>query len=69
MPAVDAVAQTEQYVLKSSSARAANLPENLIVRVEFAKKTKANAQTLPKAAVLTDETEIVAAVIPTDDAE
>jgi len=55
MPTVDAVSQTQNFVLKPATTTL--LPENLIVKVNIVKSIKASAQTLPKAAVLTDETQ------------
>jgi biotin carboxyl carrier protein len=55
MPTVEEISQTQNFVLRPYSASA--LPENLIAKVEIEKSVKASAQTLPKDAVLTDETQ------------
>ena len=55
MPTVDAVSQTQSMVIKVNTARA--IPENLIAKVRIAKTVKNNTVSLPKAAVLTDETQ------------
>ncbi len=51
---VDAISQTQCYVVKVNSARA--LPENLLATVLLTKSSKSNAQVIDKAAVLCDET-------------
>lgn len=53
MPTVDAVSQTQQYVIKVNSEK--QIPENLIAKVRLIKKEKSNTVSLPKAAVLSDE--------------
>ncbi len=53
MPTVDAVSQTQSYVIKVNTAKA--IPENLIAKVSLVKKAKDNITSLPKSAVLTDE--------------
>ena len=53
MPLVDAVSQTQQVVIKVNSKQ--QIPENLIAKVTLIKKSKPNAFSLPKDAVLTDE--------------
>jgi len=55
MPTVDEESQTQKYVLKPMTLSV--FPENLIVNVEIVKSKKTVAQTLPKDAVLTDETQ------------
>ncbi len=55
MPTVDAVSQTQSIVIKVNATHL--IPENLIAKVKIIKSTKANAITIPKAAVLTDETQ------------
>lgn len=55
MPSVDAASQTQSVVLKCSSKT--DIPENLIVKVRIYKKTKSKSISLPKSAVLADETE------------
>lgn len=55
MPTVDAVSQTQNYVVKPISSK--TLPENLIAKIEIVKSVKTKAQTLPKEAVLTDESQ------------
>ena len=55
LPTVDALAQTQSYIITLSGAE--NLPENLIAKVRIIKQTRENAQVLPKAALLADETQ------------
>lgn len=53
MPTMDAVSQTQSYIIKVNTDR--QIPENLIAKVSLIKKTKSNTTFLPKAAVLSDE--------------
>lgn len=55
MPTVDAVSQTQSVVLKVIGKQ--DIPENLIIKVRIKKSSNANVISLPKAAVLSDETE------------
>lgn len=55
MPSVDSLAQTQRYIIKISSGK--DIPEGLIGKVRLSKVSHANAQVLPKSAVLTNETE------------
>ncbi len=55
MPTMDATSQTQGIILKVSPNHA--LPENLIAKVKVVKSFKGNTNSLPKAAVLTDETQ------------
>ncbi|WP_333599342.1 efflux RND transporter periplasmic adaptor subunit [Flavobacterium sp.] len=55
MPTVDAASQTQNVVLKISGQQ--DLPENLIVKVRITKSANVKTISLPKAAVLSDETE------------
>lgn len=55
MPAVDSLAQTQRYIIKVNAVK--DLPEGLIASVKLAKVFHANAQILPKAAILSNETE------------
>ena len=55
LPTVDPVAQTQSIVIRVKGAQ--NLPENLIATVRLLKISHRNALSLPKAAVLTDETQ------------
>ncbi|MGC4037289.1 MAG: HlyD family efflux transporter periplasmic adaptor subunit [Chitinophagaceae bacterium] len=54
LPVVDSIAQTQQVVLKVTKD---NLPANLIAKVRIVKLMKPAAITLPRTAVLTDETQ------------
>jgi multidrug efflux pump subunit AcrA (membrane-fusion protein) len=54
MPNVDTVAQTQGLVIKVNSRQP--LPENLVARATLIKSAKNNALTLPKSAVLANET-------------
>lgn len=55
LPTVDPVAQTQSILIRIGDAH--NLPENLIATVRLLKTSRRNAVSLPKAAVLTDETQ------------
>jgi hypothetical protein len=55
LPSVDSVSQTQQAFIKVNYKQA--LPENLIAKVRIVKGSKLNAQSLPKGAVLTDESQ------------
>ncbi len=53
LPTVDAVSQTQNYVIKVNTDK--QIPENLIAKVSLIKKTKPNTVSLLKSAVLSDE--------------
>jgi multidrug efflux pump subunit AcrA (membrane-fusion protein) len=55
LPSVDAVAQTQSFVVKPITDT--KLPENLIAKVRIIKSTKEKAIVLPKSALLADETQ------------
>ncbi len=55
MPQIDSASQTEKVILKIISNTA--IPENLVAKVKIIKSEKTNAQSLPKQAVLSDETQ------------
>jgi len=55
MPMVDASSQTQGMVIQVSPPHP--IPENLIARVRIIKREKGDALSLPKAAILTDETQ------------
>ncbi|MEO6720827.1 MAG: RND transporter [Ferruginibacter sp.] len=55
MPAMDIGSQTQHIILKVKSTH--QLPENLIAKVKLVKTSKAMANSLPKAAILSDETQ------------
>ena len=55
MPNVDATSQTQNVILKIKGNQ--DIPENLIVKVRIPKKTSGSSIALPKAAVLSNETE------------
>jgi multidrug efflux pump subunit AcrA (membrane-fusion protein) len=55
LPEVDAVSQTQQFVVKAMTNQ--NLPENLIAKVRIIKSTKQNALLIPKEALLSNETQ------------
>lgn len=54
-PTVDVASQTQNVVLKINGKQ--DIPENLIVKVRINKTVNANTISLPKGAVLSDETE------------
>jgi multidrug efflux pump subunit AcrA (membrane-fusion protein) len=55
MPTVDAVSQTQGYVIRVNTS--IQIPENLIAKVSLVKQAKLNALSLPKQAVLTNESQ------------
>ncbi|KAF2329062.1 efflux RND transporter periplasmic adaptor subunit [Flavobacterium daemonense] len=55
MPTVDPASQTQNVILKS--IKAVNIPENLIVKVRIDKTADNKTISLPKQAVLSDETQ------------
>lgn len=55
MPTVDAVSQTQSMVIKLHTPRP--IPENLIAKVRIARTIRNNTVSLPRAAVLTNETQ------------
>ena len=55
LPTVDAVSQTQSYVIKVNTDK--QIPENLIAKVSLIKKDKSNTTSLPKEAVLSNETQ------------
>jgi len=54
IPAVDPVSQTQSIVIRIPNDR--SIPENLIAKVKIIKSIRKNTVSLPKAAVLADET-------------
>ena len=55
MPAMDSASQTQRVILRVNAGHP--LPENLIAKVKIIRLSKANANSLPKTAVLADETQ------------
>lgn len=55
MPTVDSASQTQNVVIRVHPSKP--IPENLIAKVRIIKTEKARTQSLPKPALLTDETE------------
>jgi hypothetical protein len=55
MPAVDTLSQTQGIVIKVNSTHA--IPENLVAKALLVKKAKISTPSLPKAAVLSNETQ------------
>jgi len=55
MPRVDSASQTQSIVIKVNARHP--IPENLIVKVKVVKRARSNAASLPRSAVLTDETQ------------
>ncbi|MGN6617578.1 MAG: efflux RND transporter periplasmic adaptor subunit [Ilyomonas sp.] len=53
LPVVDSGSQTERYVLRVNTNKM--IPENLVAKANFIKKVQADATTLPKPAVLSNE--------------
>ena len=55
LPSVDPASQTQSIFIKVNAGHA--IPENLIAKVRIIKSSKNNTVSLPKAALLTDETQ------------
>ena len=55
MPSIDSTSQTQQVLIKTTAST--NIPENLIAKVRILKARKSNVISIPKAAVLTDESQ------------
>jgi len=55
MPTIDSVSQTQRVLVKVPSA--AKIPENLIAKIKILKEKKVNVASVPKPAVLTDESQ------------
>jgi multidrug efflux pump subunit AcrA (membrane-fusion protein) len=55
MPAVDPVSQTQNFVVRILQPYA--IPENLVAKVEFVKYQKSSAISLPREAIVTNETQ------------
>jgi len=55
MPSVDTVAQTQSIVLKVNSDKP--IPENLVAKARIIKSAKNNTASLPKSAILSNETQ------------
>ena len=55
MPTVDAASQTQSYLISVSSNKM--IPENLVAKVLLVKSSKQKATSIPKQAVLTNETQ------------
>ncbi len=55
MPQMDSASQTERIVIKVASDRP--IPENLVAKASILKQNRPDAITVPKAALLTDETQ------------
>lgn len=55
MPAVDPVSQTQRVILKVNAHH--SIPENLIAKVKLVKSSKPTTLSLPKTALLTNETQ------------
>jgi multidrug efflux pump subunit AcrA (membrane-fusion protein) len=55
LPQMDSASQTERVAIKVITDH--SIPENLIAKVRILKNEKSNAASVPKAAVLTDETQ------------
>jgi multidrug efflux pump subunit AcrA (membrane-fusion protein) len=55
MPSVDSASQTQSYLIAVNNDKM--IPENLVAKVLLVKSSKQNATSVPKAALLTDETQ------------
>jgi multidrug efflux pump subunit AcrA (membrane-fusion protein) len=55
LPTVDAASQTQSFVIKVNTDK--EIPENLIAKVTLIKKARKKTISVPKSAVLTDETQ------------
>jgi multidrug efflux pump subunit AcrA (membrane-fusion protein) len=56
LPVVDAASQTQQFVIQLSKP-VSNIPENLVAKISLWKNIQQQAVSLPKAAVLSDDTQ------------
>ncbi len=57
LPSMDSASQTQRVILKVHANH--SVPENLVAKVRLVKRASNNASYLPKAAVLTDETQTI----------
>jgi len=55
LPTVDPVSQTQSYIIRVHTS--SSIPENLIAKLNLVKKSKPNTISVPKAALLSDETQ------------
>ncbi|GAA4740151.1 hypothetical protein GCM10023229_19310 [Flavisolibacter ginsenosidimutans] len=55
LPNVDSVSQTQNVLIRVASSK--TIPQNLIAKVRIVKSQRSNASSLPKGAVLTDESQ------------
>ena len=55
MPTVDAASQTQRIIIRVASSHP--IPENLIAKVKIIKNERTNTSSLPRSALLTDETQ------------
>jgi hypothetical protein len=55
MPSVDTAAQTQGVLIKIPDDN--TIPENLVAKAKFVRSTKQHTESLPKSAVLTNETQ------------
>lgn len=55
LPTVDPVSQTQSYIIRVHTS--SSIPENLIAKLSLVKKSKPNTISVPKAALLSDETQ------------
>ncbi len=55
LPTIDSADQTQRFIIKVNTDK--NIPANLIAKVNLVKSEKTNTVSLPRPAVLTDETE------------
>ncbi len=55
MPSLDSASQTQSYLISVNSNKM--IPENLVAKVLLVKSSKQNAASVPKTALLTDETQ------------
>lgn len=56
LPIVDAASQTQQFVIQLTKP-VSNIPENLVAKISLWKNIQAQAVSLPKAALLSDDTQ------------
>lgn len=57
IPVMDSISQTQRIILKTNAKQL--IPENLIAKVRLIKKSNEHANYIPKAAILSDETQSV----------
>ena len=55
LPTVDSASQTQRFAIRPNTSE--SIPEGLVAKIRVLKIAKSNTVSLPKSAILTDETE------------